>query len=59
MTNSAAIASIALGGSVIEKHFTLNREDKGPDSAFSMEPKDLQQLCTMAAETFAAPENLI
>lgn len=43
--NTTAIASIALGASVIEKHFTLNREAGGPDDSFSLEPKDLNALC--------------
>ena len=42
---TAAVAAAALGACVIEKHFTLSREDKGPDSEFSIEPDELMRLC--------------
>jgi len=46
LNNVTAIASVALGAAIIEKHFTLSRNDGGPDDSFSLEPQDLRQLCT-------------
>lgn len=50
-----AVASVVLGATVIEKHFTLSRADGGVDSAFSLEPDELQLL---VRETERAWESL-
>jgi len=40
--SSVAIASVALGAKIVEKHFILDRKLGGPDSAFSMEPDEFE-----------------
>lgn len=40
----AAVAAVALGACIIEKHFTLSRSISGPDSAFSMEPEEFKEM---------------
>ena len=49
-----SVASVALGASVIEKHFTLSRADGGVDSTFSMEPHEMAQLVTEANQAWSA-----
>lgn len=51
---TAAVASVALGAAVIEKHFILRRSDGGPDSAFSLEPEEFSQLCSNVKDTSRA-----
>ena len=50
ISNTTAIAAVALGASVIEKHFTLDRSGGGPDDSFSIEPKELKALCASCKE---------
>jgi pseudaminic acid synthase len=45
LDNATAVASIAMGASIVEKHFTLDRAQGGPDSSFSLEPDELAALC--------------
>lgn len=49
---SASITAVALGACFIEKHFTLNRNDDGPDSKFSIEPSELSELCQKTKEAW-------
>jgi pseudaminic acid synthase len=46
--NTTAITSVALGVSIIEKHVTLDRNGGGPDDSFSLESRELKQLCVGA-----------
>ena len=49
-----SVASVALGATVIEKHFTLNRADGGVDSTFSMEPAEMAQLVAESERAWQA-----
>lgn len=54
LDNTTAITSVAFGASIIEKHFTLNRNGGGPDDSFSLEPADLVALCRDARTAWEA-----
>ena len=45
LDNTTAIVSVGLGASIIEKHFTLDRNAGGPDDSFSLEANELKALC--------------
>ncbi|GAB3459597.1 pseudaminic acid synthase [Massilia terrae] len=51
---TASVAAVALGACLIEKHFTLSREDKGADSEFSIEPAELKRLCEQTHDAWSA-----
>ena len=54
MGTGVSVASVALGARVIEKHFTLRRADGGVDSAFSLEPEELNALVVETERAFLA-----
>lgn len=54
LDNTTAIASVALGASLIEKHFTLDRSGGGPDDSFSLEPSELAALCRDSRTAWSA-----
>lgn len=49
--DEAALASVALGGSFVEKHLTLNRAAGGPDASFSVEPHEFAELVARVRNT--------
>jgi pseudaminic acid synthase len=54
ISNTASVVSVALGATLIEKHFILDRSEKGPDSDFSIEPDELKALCNDTKEAWSA-----
>jgi pseudaminic acid synthase len=54
LDNTVAVTAVALGAVAIEKHFTLDRADGGPDSAFSLEPSEFAGLVAAARTAWAA-----
>ncbi len=58
LDNVTAIASIALGSSIVEKHFILDRELGGPDSDFSLEPRELKILADSLNNAWEAIGNI-
>lgn len=54
LNNTTAITSVAMGASIIEKHFTLDRSGGGPDDSFSLEPAELAALCQGAKTAWSA-----
>jgi len=54
LDNTTAIAAVALGAALIEKHFTLDRSGGGPDDSFSLQPAELAQLCQGAHTAWSA-----
>ena len=54
LENATAVASVALGACIIEKHFTLDRSGGGPDDSFSLEPDQFAALCRDARTAWAA-----
>ena len=54
LDNTTAIASVAMGACVVEKHFTLDRSGGGPDDSFSLEPQELLDLCVSSGVAWRA-----
>lgn len=52
--NATAVASVAIGACLIEKHVTLDRNGGGADDSFSLEPSELKQLCTDTRTAWAS-----
>ena len=51
---TSAVAAVALGATIVEKHLTMHRSDGGPDAAFSAEPHELAALVAAVGEAHAS-----
>lgn len=51
---TASTVAVARGACIIEKHFTLDRNDGGPDASFSLEPDELAELCQQARSAWSS-----
>jgi pseudaminic acid synthase len=54
LSNTTAVAAVALGATLIEKHVTLDRSGGGPDDSFSLEENDLDDLCSVTKTAWEA-----
>lgn len=54
LDNTTAVASVAMGAAIIEKHLTLDRSGGGPDDSFSLEPHEFTELCKGARTAWEA-----
>ncbi len=54
LENTTAVASVALGARIIEKHFTLDRNGGGHDDSFSLEPADMMDLCVSSKRAWSS-----
>ena len=54
MGHSADVAAVTLGACLVEKHYTLSRDQEGPDHAFALEPDELAAMVTAIRETEAS-----
>lgn len=57
LENTCLIGAIALGSTFVEKHLTLDRNDGGIDSHFSLEPNEFKKMAKTAADIFEATKN--
>lgn len=51
---AVSVAATTLGASIVEKHFTIDRQAGGPDAAFSLEPAELTELCKNCHDAWTA-----